>query len=214
MKKNETSFLDIFVVSGFVASFWNGLLNPLFVSLILSHLDGRVIAVGSFMSSAFPVLIGAAMGRQRVFARLYRALPWIMLTEVVAASGAALLAAVDLRAYYLASMAVMGTCSSAVVYLMQRVKEVRYRRNRAAFDRRFDMADASGLLLGSGVSVVFYAVLRDPLLVAALGAAQTLVVYGFFLRLYRSVPARPQRGAAKEPHPWGQGESLALAPAA
>lgn len=202
MKKNETSFFDVFVISGFVASFWNGFLNPLYVSLILSRLDGRVIAVGSFMTSAFPVLIGALLGRPQVFARLYKALPWIMLVEVAAGVGSALIAAVDLRAYYLASMFVMGVFSSSVVYLMQRIKEVRYRKNRAAFDRRYDMADASGLLIGSVVSIVSYNQLRDPVTIAVLGTAQTLIVYGLFLFLYRTVPAGSRRNAAKEPHPW------------
>jgi hypothetical protein len=200
MKKNNASFLDVFVVSGFIASFFNGFLNPLYVSLILSRLDGRVIAVGSFMSSAFPVLIGAMMGRPKIFARMYASLPWIMLVELAAAVASALIAAVDVQAYYLASMFVLGVFSSSVVYLMQRIKEVRYRRNRASFDRRYDMADACGLLAGSVVSVASYTMLRDPLTIAILGTAQTLVVYGLFLFLYRTVPARPKQRAAEEPH--------------
>ncbi len=148
MKKNR-HLLDAFVLSGFVASFFSGFLNPLYISLILSRLDGSVIAIGSFMASAFPVLVGLALGRPAVFERLYAALPFVMLAELAAALGCAALAAVDLRAYYLVSMFVLGAFSSAVVYLLQKIKEVRYRRNRASFDRRCDMADGAGLLLGA-----------------------------------------------------------------
>ena len=38
--KNGRRLLDAFVLSGFVASFFSGFLNPLYVSLILSRLDG------------------------------------------------------------------------------------------------------------------------------------------------------------------------------
>ena len=74
MKKTR-HLLDAFVLSGFLASCFSGFLNPLYVSLILSRLDGRIIAVGSFMSSAFPVLVGLALGNRAVFARLYAVIP-------------------------------------------------------------------------------------------------------------------------------------------
>jgi hypothetical protein len=201
MKKNR-HLLDAFVLSGFVASFFSGFLNPLYVSLILSRLDGTVIAVGSFMASGFPVLIGLALGRRGVFERLYAALPIVMLAELAAALGSAVLAAVDLRAYYLVSMFVLGAFSSSVVYLLQKIKEVRYRRNRAAFDRRCDMADAAGLLLGSAVAIVGISVLRDARAVAMVGAVQTAVVYGLFLLVFRKVPPRRRRKADQEAHPW------------
>jgi hypothetical protein len=199
--KNKMSRLDAFVISGFVASFFSGFLNPLYISLILSRLDGRVIAIGSFMSSAFPVLIGAVLANRALFKRLYGALPVIMIVELAAAAGTAALAAVDVAAYYVVSMFVFGVFSSSVVYLLQKVKEERYRKNRAAFDRRIDMADGCGLLAGSAVSVVAFSVLRDPLTVALLGAAQTAVVYGLFLLLYRTVPVRRGRRADQEEHP-------------
>jgi hypothetical protein len=199
--KNNRPLLDAFVLSGFVASFFSGFLSPLYVSLILARLDGSIIVVGSFMSSAFPVLIGLALGRRAVFEKLYAALPLVMLVELVGALGSAALALVDLRAYYLLSMFVLGAFSSSVVYLLQKIKEVRYRRGRASFDRRCDMADAFGLLLGSGLAIVGISLLRDPLAVAGLGAAQTAVVYGLFLLLYRKVPQRRSRRADEEPHP-------------
>jgi hypothetical protein len=199
--KNRRPLLDAFVLSGFVASFFSGFLSPLYVSLILSRLDGSVIVIGSFMSSAFPVLIGLALGRRAVFERLYAALPFVMLVELAGALGSAALAVVDLRAYYLVSMFVLGAFSSSVVYLLQKIKEVRYRRDRASFDRRCDMADAFGLLLGSGLAIVGISLLRDPLVVAGLSAGQTAVVYGLFLLLYRKVPQRRKRRADEEPHP-------------
>ena len=110
--------------------------EPLYVSLILSRLDGSVIAVGSFMSSAFPVLVGAGAGQPR---RLPEAVRGAAIRDARRAGGSARLRrprVVDLRAYYLVSMFVLGTFSSSVVYLLQKIKEVRYRRNRASFDRR------------------------------------------------------------------------------
>jgi hypothetical protein len=202
--KKRIAVLDAFVLSGFVAGFFSGFINPLYVSLILSKLDGRIIAVGSLMSSAFPVLVGALLGNRRVFARLYAALPVIMAIELAAAVASAVVAARDLRAYYLTSMFVLGVFSSSVVYLLQRLKETRYKGHRAAFDRRCEMADAFGLLSGSIVSMVGFSVLRGALAVAVLGSAQTAVVYGLFIFLYRKIPSRRRRraDADQEPHPW------------
>jgi hypothetical protein len=201
MNKNK-AFLDVFVLSGFVTSFFYGFLNPLYISMILSHLDGRIIALGSFMSSAFPVMIGAALGNRRLFARLYAALPFVMLAELAAAAASVFVAAVDLMAYYLISMFILGVFSSSVVYLLQKIKEVRYRRGRAAFDRRCEMADGFGLLAGSALSIAGFSLLRDPLLVAALGSLQTLVVYGLFLLMYRKMPTRRKQRADEDAHPW------------
>jgi hypothetical protein len=201
--KKRIAVIDAFVISGFVASFFSGFINPLYVSMILSRLDGRIIALGSLMSSAFPVLVGALLGNRRVFERLYAVMPAVMLLELVAAVASALLASLDLRAYYLTSMFIIGVFSSSVVYLLQRLKEIRYRRHRAAFDRRCDMADAFGLLSGSVLSMVGFSFLREPLAVAVLGSAQTAVVYGLFILLYRKVPARRKRRADEDPHPCG-----------
>jgi hypothetical protein len=87
------AFLDLFVLSGFIAGFFYGFLNPLYISVILARLDTRVIALGSFMSSAFPVLIGFVLGNRKIFGKLYAALPVVMLVELAAAFGAALVAA-------------------------------------------------------------------------------------------------------------------------
>jgi len=194
--------LDVFVLSGFVSSFFYGFLNPLYASVILAHLDPRVIAVGSFLSSGFPVLIGAVLGNGRLFKRMYAVLPWLMVIELVAACAAASVAALDLVVYYLASMVVMGVFSTSVVYLLQKVKEKRYRAGRASFDRRYEMADALGSGAGLIVSIAAVSILRDPLHIAVAGALQTGVVYGLFLIMYRRIPG-PRRGrrADEEPHP-------------
>jgi hypothetical protein len=200
MKKKKLP-LDAFIIGGFITGFFYGFLNPLYVSVILARLDGRVIALGTFMSSAFPVLIGAVMGNKRVFQRLYRCLPYLMLAELSAAILSAVIAFTDVRAYYLASMFILGVFGSSVVYLLQKIKEERYRRSRAAFDRRCDMADAVGLVCGSALSIAGFTLFSRPEAVALLGAAQTLIIYGLFLLLYRTMPARSSR-KEEEPPPW------------
>ncbi len=207
--KRITKYLDAFVLGGFVANFFTGFLNPVYISVILTRLDPRVIAAGSVLASGFPVLIGLLLGRRRLFARLSAVLPRVMAVELLVALAVAAAAAVNLSIYYLASMMVFGVFSAAVVYLLQKIKEVRYRRNRAAFDRRCEMADALGYLAGSGLSIVGVVELREPLAVAALGVLQTLIVYGLFLFLYRTVPQARKGRAAEEPHPWRSKEALA-----
>lgn len=213
MKKLK-SFLDIFVLSGFIASLFYGFLNPLYISVILSRLDARVIAVGSFMCSAFPLLIGAALGNRRLFSRLYAALPAVMIVELIAGMAVALVAAIDLTVYYLASMAVVGLFSASVVYLLQKIKEQKYRGNRAGFDRRYGMADALGSLAGSGLSIAGVSFLSEPLAIAVVGALQNAVVYGLFLLMYRRIPQPRRSPADEEPHPCGSSNIPAPLPLA
>ena len=203
MKKLKI-FLDIFVVSGFVSSFFYGFLNPLYVSVILARLDPRIIAVGAFMSSGFPVLIGAVLGNRQVFKRMYAVLPLLMIVELVAGCAAAFVAALDLAVYYLASMVLVGVFSTSVVYLLQKIKERKYRSSRASFDRRYAMADAMGSLAGSALSVAAVSMLQDPLRIAVAGALQNVAVYGLFLVMYRRVPGPRKRRSDEEPHPGGQ----------
>jgi hypothetical protein len=164
------------------------------------------------MSSAFPVLIGALLGRKKLFNRLYAALPMVMLVELGFAAVCALSAAVDLVLYYLLSMFVLGVFSTSVVYLMQRLKAGKYKGVRAAFDRRAAMADAAGSLAGSTLAVIGIVELQDPRLIAALFSAETLIVYGLFLVLYRKIPAGARHKADEEPHPWrlAEGERLVM----
>jgi len=197
--------LDAFIIGGFVTGFFYGFLNPLYVSVILARLDGRIIALGTFMSSAFPVLIGLAMGNKRIFRRLYRILPWVMLAELAATAVTSVLALSDVRAYYLASMFILGVFGSSVVYLLQKMKEERYRSERAAFDRRCDMADGAGLVVGSVASIAGFPAFSSPQAVALLGAGQTLLIYGLFLLLYRTAPPGSAADRAEEePPPWSR----------
>ncbi len=200
--KNFKPYLDVFVLGGFIASFFYGFLQPLYISAILSKLDGRVIALGTFMTSAFPVLIGAILGKPKVFHRLYAALPAVMIAELVIEVAAAAVAAVNVVMYYLLTMFIMGVFSASVVYLLQKIKEVRYRRGRASFDRRCAMADAFGSLSGSSLSFVGVTMIHDPLHIALLGALQTIAVYGLFILLYRKIPKSGRTSADEEPHPW------------
>lgn len=207
-------FLDIFVVSGFIGSFFYGFLNPLYVSVILARLDPRIIAVGSFMSSGFPVLIGAVLGNRQVFKRMYAALPVVMIVELVAGCAAAFVAAIDLAAYYLASMVLVGVFSTSVVYLLQKMKERKYRSSRASFDRRHAMADALGSVAGSALSVVAVSMLHDPFRIAVAGALQNVAVYGLFLVMYRRIPGPRKRRSDEDPHPWSRVPAPSRAPAA
>jgi hypothetical protein len=134
-----------------------------------------------------------------------------MIAELVIACGAAALAIVDVQAYYLVTMLVLGVFSSTVIYLLQKLKEERYSRRRAAFDRRVEMADGLGFVAGSALAVAGVSVFRSPAAVAALGALQTAVVYGLFLLMRRSLPPRRRArlaerndvsGEDEEPHPW------------
>ena len=200
MKKLKT-YLDIFVLSGFISSFFYGFLNPLYISVILSRLDPRVIAVGSLMSSAFPVLIGAVLGNKRLFRKMYALLPALMLVQLIAGCAAALIAAMDLAASYMASMVVLGVFSTSIVFLLQTTKEKRYRGNRASFDRRCAVADSLGAGAGSLLAFAAVTTLRDPVSIAFAGALQDAVVYALFLVLYRRIPAPRGRQDDEDPHP-------------
>ncbi|HTP59581.1 MAG TPA: hypothetical protein VMM82_11730, partial [Spirochaetia bacterium] len=147
-------------------------------------------------------LIGAVLGNRRIFKRLYVALPWLMVVELIVGTGTALVAAFDLAVYYLASMVIMGVFSTSVVFLLQKIKEKRYRAHRASFDRRYAMADAFGSGAGAALSIAAVSVLTAPLAIAAAGALQTAIVYGLFLIMYRRIPASRGHRADEEPHPW------------
>lgn len=199
--KRLLKYVDAFIIGGFVTNFFSGFLNPLYITLILSHLDLRVIAAGSFISSACPLVVGVMLGKRKIFDRLYTILPVVMVAELVTAALSVCAVSVDLGAYYLLTMLIFGIFTTSVVYLLQKLKEVRYRRNRASFDRRCMMADAFGYLAGSVLSFMDVVQLRDPLAIAVLGVLQTVIVYGLFILLYRKVPVRRRRHAEEEPHP-------------
>ncbi len=137
--------IDPYIFGGFVGSLFAGLITPYHIKLIASALDVRVITLGSLAGSLFPFLTGLAFENRRLVRRMYAQLPLIMTAEVALTAAAVLLYALDLSLYYLASMIVFGTFTSAVMYLLQILKQRRYRRGRAAFDRRYAMADAGGV---------------------------------------------------------------------
>jgi hypothetical protein len=188
--------IDPYIFGGFVGSLFAGLITPYHIKLIASALDVRVITLGSLAGSLFPFLTGLAFENRRLARRWYARLPLIMSAEVGLTAAAILLYALDLSLYYLASMIVFGTFTSAVIYLMQILKQRRYRRGRAAFDRRYAMADAAGYLAGSLVALTDLPLLSDLRVLLALSLGQTAVVYLIYLRCYR-----PGRKPAPSPAP-------------
>jgi hypothetical protein len=134
---------------------------------------------------------------RRLVRRLYVQLPLIMSVEVGLTAAAILLYALDLSLYYLASMLVFGTFTSAVMYLLQVLKQRRYRRGRAAFDRRYAMADAAGYLAGSLLALADLPAMNDLRVLLALSLGQTAVVYLIYLRCYLPGRRPARRKAAR-----------------
>jgi Kef-type K+ transport system membrane component KefB len=176
--------IDPFILGGFVGSLFAGLITPYHLKLIASALDVRVITLGSLAGSLFPFLTGLAFENRRLARRWYAQLPLVMTVEVGLTAAAILLYALDLSLYYLASMIVFGTFTSAVLYLLQILKQRRYRRGRAIFDRRYAMADAAGYLAGSLLALTDLPPLSDLRVLLALGLGQVAVVNLIYLRCY------------------------------
>ena len=189
--------IDPYIFGGFVGSLFAGLITPYHLKLIASALDVRVITLGSLAGSLFPFLTGLAFEDRRLARRWYAQLPLLMTAEVALTAAAILLYVLDLSLYYLASMLVFGTFTSAVMYLLQILKQRRYRRGRAAFDRRCAMADAAGYLAGSLLALADWRLLSDTKVLLALGLAQTSVVYLLYLRCYRPSRRTARRAPAR-----------------
>ena len=226
--KKLFSKADAFIIGGFITNFFNGLVNPLYISQILANLDTRVLAAGSIIASAFPFLIGLVLESPKVFRRLYRVLPWVMAAEIGISLASVYLAELDLATYYLAAMCIFGIFSTSVVFLTQRIKEVRYSGDRTSFDRRSHMAEASGYLLGSIIPMTTAIQIADLRVLVALGVVQTALVYMLFLAAYRRVASpgfwserelaaededpheRPPsfEGKKKDPQPRASGEDV------
>jgi hypothetical protein len=94
-------------------------------------------------------------------------------------------------------MLVFGTFTSAVMYLLQVLKQRRYRRGRAAFDRRYAMADAAGYLAGSLLALADLPAMNDLRVLLALSLGQTAVVYLIYLRCYLPGRRPARRKAAR-----------------
>jgi Kef-type K+ transport system membrane component KefB len=189
--------IDPYILGGFFGSLLAGLITPYHVKLIVSVLDVRVITLGSLAGSLFPFLTGLAFENRRLARKLYEQLPLIMSAEVLLTMAAILLYFLDLSYYYVASMIVFGTFSSAVIYLLQILKQRRYRRGRAAFDRRYAMADAAGYLAGSLLALADLQMFSDLRVLLALGLTQTTVVNLLYLRCCRPSRRPSRRASAK-----------------
>lgn len=192
--------IDPFILGGFVGSLFAGLITPYHIKLIASALDVRVITLGSLAGSLFPFLTGLAFENRRLVRRLYAQLPLIMTVEVGLTAATILIFFLDLSYYYIASMIVFGTFTSAVIYLLQILKQRRYRRGRAVFDRRYAMSDAAGYLAGSLLALADWGLLADLRVLLALSLAQVGVVNLLYLRCY---PPR-RRASARRGAPLGR----------
>jgi len=210
--------IDPYIFGGFVGSLFAGLISPYHIKLIASALDVRVITLGSLAGSLFPFLTGLVFENRRLAWRFYAQLPLIMTAEVGLTAAAITLYVLDLSLYYVASMIVFGTFTSAVMYLLQILKQRRYRRGRAAFDRRYAMADAAGYLAGSLLALTDLPLFSDLRVLLALSLGQTAVVYLIYLRCYRPGrrPARRTvRRAARRARPQpAAGPAVSLLPEA
>jgi hypothetical protein len=188
--------IDPFIVGGWICSFFTGIITPHQIKLIISSLDVRVITIGSLLGSLFPLLTGLAFENRRLVRRLYARLPLLMLVEVLLALASVGFYSLSRSYYYVFSMAVFGLFSSTVMYLMQDLKQRRYRRKRAAFDRRYAMADACGYLAGSLLVLADWRPIQDVKVLLALGLLQTVLVYLLYLRCYRARPTSRRRARA------------------
>jgi len=178
--------IDVFLLGGWIGSFFAGIVTPNYIKLIISVLDVRIITIGSMIASLLPFLTGLAFENRRFVRRLYRLLPLLMLAEVALTVASIAFFSLHMSLYYLASMIVFGLFSSTVTYLLQILKQKRYRRRRAAFDRRYAMADACGYLAGSLLVLTSWREMRSIYVLLTLGLLQTVVVYLLYLRCYRS----------------------------
>jgi len=212
--KRPTKTIDAFILGGGISSFFSGLITPNYTKLILSNLDLKVLSAGSLIAALLPLITGLFFENKRLVKRLYGLLPLVMLTEVLLTVASIFLSSLDLALYYVTAMAVFGLFSSTVMYLLQVLKQKRYAGKRAAFDRRYAMADAGGYLAGSLLVFANLIPLEGVYPLLVLGFLQTLIVYLLFLACYRkprrvvgrrapvrsrpggSVPARGGRTAA------------------
>jgi hypothetical protein len=141
--------LDPYLISGFTNGFFMGLLNPFFISLILSQLSVRVLSAGTFLLSGLPFLLGVLFENKKLFDKLFKFLPLIMILEILGFIALIFLYSISIPGYYIASMALCGIFGTGITYLMQKVRDIRYQNDRAAFERRHMMSDGLGYLLGS-----------------------------------------------------------------
>lgn len=193
--------IDLFILGGWIGSLFAGIITPNYIKLIVSALDVKIISIGSLIASLFPFLTGLFFENRRLVRKLYALLPLVMLAELALNIASIFLYSLNSAVYYLASMMVFGLFSSTVMYLLQILKQRRYRRKRASFDRRYAMADASGYLVGSLLVFTDWSLIRNVHVLLGLGLLQTALVYLLFLYCYRrqkKVPAAGRRAKARK----------------
>jgi hypothetical protein len=212
MRRRSKPF-DALIIGGCISSLFTGIVNPSYIKLIVSNLDVKMISLGSLIAAGLPFLTGMLLENQRLFRRLYALLPGVMLVEVVLTVLSVAVFSLNAAAYYLTAMVVFGLFSSTVMHLLQELKQRRYRRNRATFERRCTMADALGYLMGSLLIFLDVLVIESVQAILVLGFVQTASVYLFYLVAYRPKrAARRPAGASLHPmsgrrHQRGRGES-------
>ncbi|HOV39266.1 MAG TPA: hypothetical protein PLG79_11120 [Spirochaetales bacterium] len=197
-------FKDPLLLGGFISNLFNGFLNPLYISAIMGCIEPRIVSLGSFMSSAFPVLLGFLLENPKLFETLYQALPILMVVEIVLSALILYASEGNAVIIYLSGMFMFGVFSTSILYLLQRVKEIRFQEERAAWDRRSASVDALGYLLGS--FAVFFCNLEawNPKYIAAGGLVQTTCVYALFFISYLTVRKRKRFLEEEVPPPWGE----------
>ena len=179
--------LDAFIIGGWVSSLFTGITYPNYLKLIVSKLDVQVIAVGSFLASFFPLVSGMFFEKPNFYKKLYSLLPLVMYVEIGFTMLSIFVSSMNMVAYYVMTMVILGLFTSTVMYLLQGVKEKKYAGRRATFERRYAMADSFGYLVGS--MLVFCSILRIErvFIVLLLGLLQTVIVYLLFLCSYNRV---------------------------
>ena len=175
--KKYCSLLDAFVISGFVAGFFSGFLDPLYISL--SCLRLRRPGDRHWLVHGLGVPRHHRCGLQQpdgVPTSLRRA---ALHHARGAGSGGRNRCPRSRRRWgvFIVSMFVLGVFSSSVVYLLQKMKEVRYRKNgQHSIGASTSQAVTARRRLGAQRRRLFG--FRDPLAVAILGVAQTAIVTG------------------------------------
>jgi hypothetical protein len=156
-------------------------ITPFTVTLILSHLTARTIAAATFAGCALPLLAGLLLEHKNWQEWLYRALPWVMVVEILATAAAFFVYRLGVGLYYVYIMGVFGVVTTMVAYLLQILRYRFYGEHYANMERRNSMADALGYLVGSGL--VFAGVLAIKQIWVLLGLCVLHSVCVYALRV-------------------------------
>jgi hypothetical protein len=186
MKRFFKAF-DTFIIGGCFSSLCAGIIYPHYIKLIVATLDVQVIAIGSFIASLFPLVSGLFFENPNLYRKLYTLLPLVMYMEIGFTALSIFVSSLNMVAYYVMAMVILGLFTSTVMYLLQGVKEKCYRKNRSVFERRYAMADSFGYLMGSILVFCKLVAIERVYMVLFLGLLQTITVYLLFLYSFRRV---------------------------